>query len=186
MKRIAGLGLLGGLFALGAGCTGEFLANQLEERAGNVSVQFINNTPFRASYSFGSFDSLDRDPPGPVTLQQARLEGLTSTAPVQLACRRDIAVGTDEFLQRVLDTNADNVASFDAEAFSSVVNFSAAPADSDAGGLPTEGTALGRNMRLGVDYTCGDLLIFTLTQDASRPGGFRIDFAVVPDVEPDR
>ncbi len=185
MMRIAKLGLAT-VLVLQVSCTGDFVANQTEERSGNVSVQFINSTPFRASFSFGSYDSLDRDPPGPVTLMQSRLEGLTNSAPVQLTCRRDVSIGTDEFLQRVLDTNADNTANFDAEAFSSMVNFSSAASDSDAAALPTEGTALGRNVRLGVDYTCGDLLIFTFTQDAVRPGGFRIDFSVVPDVEADR
>lgn len=185
MMRI-GKAALAVTLMLSLSCTGEFIANQTEERTGNVSVQFVNNTPFRASFSFGSYDSLDRDPPGAVTLQQSRLEGMTNSAPVQLICRRDVSIGTDEFLQRVLDTNADNVATFDEEAFSAVVNFSSAATDSDAAALPTEGTALGRNFRLGVDYTCGDLLIFTFTQDVVRPGGFRIDFTVVPDVEADR
>lgn len=168
------------------GCTGELISNLTEERAGNVSVQFINNTDFRASFSFGTYDALDRDPPGAVTLEQLRVEAGASTAPDTLTCRRDTTIGTDEFVERVLATDADEVGDFDADAFNALVHFSDAPIDSDAAALPTIGTADGRRTRLGVDYTCGDLLIFTFNADDAAPGGFRIDLVVVPDVEDDQ
>jgi len=186
LRRIVGLALAGGLAACAAGCSGQFASYITEERDGNITVQVINNTRYRAAFSFGSWDSLERDPPGAVTLQQQRLEGRSSTSTITVACRRNVAIGTEEFLQRVLDTNADDTANFDADAFVAGVSFSDAPADSTAAALPTVGTALGREVLLGVHFTCGDLLIFILEEDATAQGGFRIDFRVLPDEEADR
>jgi hypothetical protein len=177
---------LGGVLLIAGGCTGNFISNQIEERSGNVSVLFINNTPFRASFSFGAFDSLDRNPPGAVTFQQLLIEANTSAAPVTLPCRRDVAIGTQEVLDRALDTNATTGANFNRDAFLVGVAFSSAPAGSPGAALPTDGTANPRNTRLGVDYSCEDQLIFTFEVDATAPGGFRIDYNVIPDIEPDR
>lgn len=189
MKRIAeGIAVagLGALSMLAVGCPGDLLSNLTEEVSGNISVQFINNTDTRAIFSFGGYDALDRNPPGPAQLLQLRVEALQSSTVQALTCRRNIAIGTDEFLNRVLDVNADAIANFDADAFSANVSFSSAPVDSTAAGLPTDGTARGSERRLGVDFSCGDLLLFTFNADATAPGGFRIDFAVVPDVEADQ
>ncbi|MFO0840005.1 MAG: hypothetical protein U1D55_15970 [Phycisphaerae bacterium] len=163
------------------GCSPEFIANQTQQRTGNINVVFINNTTARAIFSFGTYDALDLDPPGPATLQQSRLGAFNSSAPVQIPCRRNMAVGTKDFIDRVIAVKGDETANFDAEAFDTVVRFSLAPIGSDAEGLPTAGTSAGRGVRLGVDYTCEDRLIFTFEQDATAPGGFRIDFAVIQD-----
>ncbi|QOJ13408.1 MAG: hypothetical protein HRU75_01600 [Planctomycetia bacterium] len=167
-------------------CTAGFLSYITEERQGNVFVIFVNNAPARAAFTFGSYDSLDRNPPGAVALQQLRIEANSSAAQVTLPCRRDIAVATAALIKRAIDTDADrNLTNFIADAFGETVHFSTAPANSDASSLPTAGEANGRNMRLGVDFTCGDTLIFTFEEDPDAPGGFRIDFEVIPDVEPD-
>ncbi len=166
---------------LAGGCT-PFLRYISEFRNGNVTVLIINNTPYRATMTVGSWDSLDRDPPGPVTIQQPRIEAGQSTQ-FTLDCRRNIAIGTEELVQRIIDTDTDqNTANFDNDAFDDVVHFSNAAADSPAAALPTVGTAEGREVLIGLDFSCNDLLIFTLEEDANAPGGFRIDFEVAPDV----
>ncbi len=81
----------------------------------------------------------------------------------------------------MIATNADKTDTFDADAFDTVVHFSSAPSDSNAAALPTEGTALGREVLLGVDYSCADEIIFTFVQDPDAVGGFRIDFEVILD-----
>lgn len=175
------------LFALTAlslglsGCAGDLFSNQTAERVGNVSVIFINNTPFRASFSFGTWDSLDRVTPGPVTLQQARVAAGVTTDPTTLPCRRNFAIGSEEFNQRVIDTRADDTANFDPDAFTDGVNFSSAPADSDAAALPTRGKAQPIELLLGVDFSCGDIIIFTYVEDPDAPEGFRIDYEVIVD-----
>lgn len=167
-------------------CSSTLVGYVTEERQGNIQVIFINNTSARASFSFGSYDALDKDPPGTVTLQQLRLEAAASSAAATLACRRDVAVGTAELVKRVTDTRTDlNTANFDADAFDSTVHFSTAPQGSASAALPDAGTAAGSHKRLGVEFTCGDTLIFTFQEDADAPGGFRIDFTVIPDREAD-
>ena len=173
------------LLLLATGCAGQLISNLTEEAQGSVLVTIINNTRFRASFSYGSFDDLDRNPPGPISLQQIRVEALTTSAEVTITCGRDVAIGTQKLVDRVIATNGDAAAGFDVDAFDDVVHFSAAPADADGAAFPDAGTAAGRTVRLGVDYSCGDTLVFTLEEDAAAPGGFRIDYAVLPDIEDD-
>ncbi len=169
---------------LGGGCTNtDLFVNLTSERAGNFTAQFVNSTRFRASFTFGTWDSFDRVPPGAADVQQLRVEGQTASAPVTLQCRRNLAIGTGELIERALDNDFDDSANFDADAFNMVVNFSSAPLGSDAEALPTAGTADGRELLLGVDYTCADLVIFTFVDDPDAPGGFRIDFSVLIDAE---
>ena len=111
--------------------------------------------------------------------QQQRLEAMTSTEPLTLACRHQTSVGTDELVQRMIDTDVPDEDGFDDDAFASVVSFSSAPSDSVAAALPTVGTAAGREARLGVDYACGDQLIFTFVEDATATGGFRIEYRLL-------
>ena len=116
-------------------------------------------------------------------MQQLLLEAGNTSAPVTAPCRRQAAVGTQEYVDRVIDTDADNTPSFVPEALSINVNFSSAPLDSDLAAIPTEGTAEGVEVQLGVDFTCNDQIIFTFVQDPDAPGGFRIDFEVLADDE---
>lgn len=175
----------GALLALLFGCDPNTINHLTEERAGNITVLVINNTTSRAGLSFGSWDSLDRDPPAPMTLQQLRIEPLTSAPVATIACRRNVAIGTDGLIQRALDTDVDDSPVVAAELLVTVVNFSDAPTGSDGADLPTAGTAKGREVLLGIDFSCGDQLIFTLVEDPSDPRGFRIDYSVLVDEEDD-
>lgn len=185
MNRKAILLLLA-LFAAGvvstAGCT-DFLAGFFEERSGSVTVVITNNTPYRASFTIGSYDAFDLNPPGAVQMQQPRFEANTTSSST-FNCRRNLAIGTQNLLDRAIATGEDQADNFDPDSFVTVVNFSSAPADSDAAALPTNGTAAGREVRLGVDYACGDQLIFTFVEDATAAGGFRIDYQLLHTTEP--
>jgi hypothetical protein len=164
---------------LTAGCTGDLIANLSEERGDDITAMFINNTAYRASFFVGSYDSLVRLPPGPIEWEQLRLEGMTSSEPIAFPCRNQLAIGTDELIQRALDTDVFDANEFDGDVFSTTVSFSAAPADSPSAALPTVGTAVGIEVQAGVDYGCGDQLIFTFEEDATAPGGFRIDYELL-------
>lgn len=178
MRRTAAMIGLAGLM-LGSGCSPNLWRNLVEEAQGNLFVQFINNTPYRASFTAGAFDDLDRDPPGPVDIQQRAVEGGTSTAAIQFACGRDFAIGTSALLARVRAVGADSGANFNEDLFGERVSFSSAPAGTDAANLPTEGEALGKVFRLAVDYTCNSQLLVIFEEDADAPGGFRIDLTVI-------
>lgn len=176
------LGLAALAVTIGGSCTGTLFDNQTAVRRGTIAVQFINSTPFRASFSFGTYDQLDRNPPGQVTLEQLRLDGNATSDIVDVPCRRLMAIGTQAYVDRVVATKTDqNTPGFDAEAFSTDVNFSSAAADSPGAGLPTQGTADGIERLLGVDFSCSDLLIYTFVEDPNAVGGFRIDFQVIVD-----
>ena len=162
---------------LTAGCT-DLLANFFEERAGNVTIVIVNNTDYRASFTLGSYDAYNLNPPGSVDMAQHRYEAHTTNT-FTVTCARNVAIGTQNLVDRAIATGEDQASGFDADAFGTVVNFSSAASDSDAAALPTEGTAAGLEVLLGVDYACNDELIFTFVQDATAAGGFRINYQLV-------
>jgi len=166
-----------------AGCSGALISNLTEESQSNITVLLINNTDFRASFTIGAFDDLDRNPPGQVSFQQPRIEAHTSFGPFNFGCFRDVAIGSDKLLTRILATDGDDNANFDNDAFVVGVNFSTAPPGSDGEALPDAGSGEGRTVRLGVDYGCDDQLIFTFEQNDD--GTFRIDYSVVVNAEGD-
>ncbi len=165
------------LTSLSAVC--DLVYNQIEERSGTVEVLVINNTPYRASFTIGSYDAWDLNPPGRVDFEQRRIEAHTTEAVFEIDCKRNIAIGTQALVDRMLETDADDASGFDLDAFGAKVNFSSAPVDSGAAALPTVGTAEGIEVLLGVDYACSDRLIFTFEEDPAAPGGFRIDYELL-------
>ncbi len=183
---IAGcVGLVGaGLLVLLGGCSGLLFTNQTIERGGNISVQFINETSYQASFSYGTWDELDRTP-GQMDFNQLEVNANSISGVQTVQCARDMAVGTQLLVDRALATDEDDAPAFNPDAFDTVVRFSDAPEETDPVDLPTVGTARGSHKLLGVDYTCGDLLIFTFLRDVDAPGGFRIDYTVIRDAERD-
>jgi hypothetical protein len=154
-----------------------------------IVIGFVNNTNARAIFTFGSYDPLDQDTV-PTNFGQLRLEANSSSAQINQPCRRVFSVGGAE-LVRLVNENASNpvININDPRALVQGVNFSTAPIGDPLAAEPTEGTSLGREVRLGVDFTCArenildqtgtGLLIFTFEEDAGAPGGFRIDFQFV-------
>jgi hypothetical protein len=173
------VGLL--VLASGPGCNVTLFKNQTAERSGNITVQFVNETPYRAIFSYGVWDSLDLDPPGPITLRQLRLEGNTTSATVNLTCARNFAIGTEAMLERAEVTEATDTDNFDVQAFVEGVKFSDQPAGSELEAAATAGRATGIERLLADHFTCDDLLLVTFVADPSASGGFRIDFSVVQD-----
>lgn len=182
-RALLALSAATGFAAVLSGCDGLALGNFFEERAGNVSVLIINNTPYRALLTLGAYDEMDRNPPGAAQTQQQRIEANTAISPLTVACRRNTAINTARLIRRLQDTSA--TANLDADLLDTVIRFSAAPSDSPAADLPTAGTAAPIEVLLGVDYTCGDQLIFTLSEDPNSAGGFRVDYSVIMDEEDD-
>lgn len=167
---------------ISGGCPESVFQNLTKERTGNISMQFINNTDYLAAFSYGSWDEWDHSP-GDATLEQLLLSPNSVSTAATVPCRRNAAVGTQRFVNRVLATQADDTDDFIPEAFDVTVHFSSAPTGSDAEQLPTAGTAAGVEVWLGVDYSCGDQLVFTFWEDPDAPGGFRVDYEVILDEE---
>lgn len=156
--------------------TGVFLAPTGSPSPRALRLAFINNTPFRAIFTFGSYDPLDQNTT-PVGFGQLRLES-GATSPLQTQpCKKSFSVGGEELI-RLIDVR--DLVVNDPRALIDGVSFSAAPLGDPLEAEPTEGTALGRVDRAGVDFTCEAVLIYTFEQDATAPGGFRIDLQVLP------
>ncbi|MBI5762707.1 MAG: hypothetical protein HZA51_04195 [Planctomycetes bacterium] len=152
-----------------------------------LQVGFINNTPFRAIFTFGSYDQLNKDTL-PTGFGQLRLEGNTASAQVVQPCRKTFSLGGDELIQMIDENRNDPAINItDERALVRGVNFSGAAIGDPLAAEPTEGTAEPRLFLNGVDFSCvrtdirqttgTGLLLFTFEQDATAPGGFRIDFS---------
>ncbi len=163
------------------------VGGQLVNRA--IQVGFINNTPFRAIFTFGAYDQLDQESI-PTGFGQLRLEGNTSSGQFAQPCRQTFSVGGAELIRLIEDNEASpQINVTDPQALVDGVNFSSAPLGDPLEAEPTEGTAEGVVVLSGVDFTCTrtdiqavtgtGLLIFTFEQDAMAPGGFRVDFSFV-------
>lgn len=180
-------------------CTPTSLFNNLAARSdfgagGNpvpraIQVGFINNTPFRAIFTAGSVDQLNNDAL-PTNFVQLRLEGNSTTAQIPQPCRGVYSVGGAELVRLIeLNRNSPAINITDNAALITGVNFSAAALGDPLEAEPTEGTAVGLDSLVGVDFTCErtdirqttgtGLILYTFEQDAMAPGGFRIDFTFV-------
>jgi hypothetical protein len=179
---VVGLVLAGSALGvlLPAGCTESSLYRNIiaPTSGGDVRFLFINDTDYRALFSFGTWNDLNRAP-GEVDFQQLRLEAHSSSEEVTATCSHNAAVGTDKLVARVVATEADDVEGFDPEAFNSRVGFSSFPEGSEGEGLADAGHANGVEVLLGVDYSCGDVLVFTFVEDDAADDGFRVDYAVL-------
>ncbi|QDV89090.1 hypothetical protein RAS2_01510 [Phycisphaerae bacterium RAS2] len=155
-----------------------------------VQVGFVNNTPFRAIFTFGSYNPLDQEGL-PTNFGQRRIEGNTATAVVAAPCRKTFSIGGEELI-RLIDQNRNNpqIVINDERALVEGVFFSSAPLGDPLEAEPTEGTAQAINLLNGVDFSCvrkdifettgAGLLTFTFEEDPASPGGFRIDYAFLP------
>jgi hypothetical protein len=155
-----------------------------------ILVGFINDTPFRAIFTLGAYDQDDKTSL-PTGFGQLRLEGNTASQQRAQPCRKTFSVGGDELIRLITENEKDpNLVVNDPRALVRGVNFSSAPINDPLAAEPTEGTAQGRLVENGVDFSCRrtdirettgtGLLLFTFVQDAASPGGFRIDFSFVP------
>ncbi len=183
-KKIAVSGLVAAallpLLVVLIGCPPTSFLNVTKEVSGQIGIQFVNTTPYRAIFTYGVYNPWDRVTPGSVVFAQLKLEGNTTSTLATDSCERAVAVGTQAMLDRIIATKGDqNDPNFDPQAFTATVSFSSAPASQPTSELPTVGTAQGVLKLVGVDYACTDQLIFRFVQDADAPGGFRIDFEVI-------
>lgn len=147
---------------------------------GLVRVLFINNTPYRAAFTAGTFDQLDRS--GLPDLVQfgvdsgeANLEGNDSTIVGNLNCGRVLGVGSPRLLSFVRENTPvpdrldsathENVEFYDVD---------------DEGNTTFVGIAAGIERLIGVDFACEGLLIFRFEIDDVGENPFRITFEVIP------
>ncbi len=161
------------------------LGGDVAGSTGQVRVLFINNTPHRAIFTFGTYNNTDQfDQPDFRQLtglaSGVTLEGNSSTALVTLSCDRVFSVGDPELL-RLIDENLDlDGGLLNPEALVEGVAFSAAALGEDNAGLATEGFAPSVRALLGVDFPCDSIIIVRFEIADVGPAPFRADFEIIP------
>ena len=187
------------LALLPAGC-GDWFANWTASLGGNtagqrgsVRVLFLNETPHRAVFTFGTFDPADQESRPDVeqfgpTDDDPTLDAEATSDIVTLTCGRVVAIGSPQ----LLDFIAENLSDADLidEALVEGISFIDPADDSDAdtdgsvddasGSATTAGSALPFEALLGVDFPCESLLILRLEINDPGPAPFRVDFEVIP------
>ncbi len=160
-------------------CTPSAFLTMTATRRGNIQIGFVNNTPFRANFTFGGYDPLDKATV-PV-FGQLRVEGNTTAATQTQACRRVFSIGGAELIRLI---TVQNLTVNDAPVLHQNIYFSSAPANDPLSAEPTEGYALQQVEQDGIEYQCAGVLTFAFVQDAAAPGGFRTDFTFIEPAPP--
>jgi len=162
---------------------------------GAISVMFINNTPYRAIFTFGAYDPQDQesqpqyhqfvvDPDQTATGFNRGLAGNTSTDAITFECSRTVSIADGQMIQRIQDKDVDplNGAPRFEVALREGVFFSDLPID-DPNANADNDTAIAsaepRTTLQGVEFQCDSLLVYTFELDDTEPGGVRIDLEVI-------
>lgn len=151
---------------------------------GRIDLLFINNTPFQAVFTFGSFDPLDQftqpdfdqfslAPPA------RTLEGNSRSDILSVSCGRVLGLGGAELL-RFIERNRPDEAADELALVEGVEFFDVPPPDSDQAMRVGVGVAPPFEARLGVDFPCGALVILRLEFDERLAEPFRVDFEFIP------
>src|SRR5262245_59399429 len=162
------------LAALVSSCTPSAFLNLTVTRRGNIQIGFVNNTPFRANFTFGGYDVTDQATV-PV-FGQLRVEGNTTAATQTQACRRTFSIGGAELIRLI---TVQGLTVNDAPVLHQDIYFSNAPAGDPLAAAPTEGTAQQIVQLDGIDYQCSGVLVFAFMQNAMAPGGFETQYTFV-------
>lgn len=147
---------------------------------GNVGVIVLNNTPFRAVMTLGSYDQTDPD--AEPDFDQFLLEGAEvldadeDSGVLTFDCARVFSLGGQRLLGLIEARGADA----DASALIEGIEFF----DVDDEDNPvSQGVVVPFEVLLGVDFPCNALLIFKLevNNDPSTP--FRVDYELIPSAD---
>ncbi len=157
--------------------------------SGNIGVAFINNTPFRAIFTYGTYNNTDQfDQPDVDQFVSVpggnALEGEVVGNLRTLSCDRVFSVGDSELL-RLIEENADDSA-LAPEALFEGIAFSSAPVGDERTNVATEGFAPPVRALLGVDFPCGSIIIIRFEIADLGVAPFRADFEMIPPREDDR
>ena len=158
---------------------------------GTFSVNFENNTPFRAIFTTGVFDNTDeRTTPvffqfSPDTQIQAinstaTLEGDSSSGLITFPCGRVFSVGSRSLISLVATNPGTFAPVIDEPALLDGVGFSDAALTSPAAADPNEGFAGGFEALLGVDFNCGSVINARLEFADVGINRFQVELDVIP------
>lgn len=174
-------------FAALSGCTGD-LANltasfggNLAGQRGEIQVLFINNTDYRAVFTFGTYDQTD-----PTSVPSFRqfthdqnalvLDGDSARDIGTMPCARVFSIGGSRMLS-LIDANVDASIVVE-EALVDGVEFFEIPDGEDTNPI-SQGFAPPFEALLGVDFSCQARLIIRFETNDAGPDPFRVDFELI-------
>lgn len=194
VKRTPGT-VLSGIFILptlfGSGCAVPLanltasLGGSTAGSRGTIRVLFINNTPHRAVFTYGTYDQTDQfsQPDfrqfGPDETDR-HLDGNSessispSDGQSPLFCARVFSIGSPN-LRNLIDANLADATVIDQALVDGVEFF-----DTGEDGDTSMGFAPPFEARLGTDFPCAALLIVYFEIDDAGPDPFRTDFELIP------
>jgi len=150
---------------------------------GSFGVMFINNTPYRAVFTLGSYDQTD--PKSQPDFDQfafktsgRKLEGNTDSGILSFRCARVFSIGGPRLLALIHDNLPDASLSSEAD-IEGLEFFKTDPADAAAAPV-SQGKSAPFEALLGVDFPCNALLIFRLEINDAGPEPFRVDYELIP------
>lgn len=158
---------------------------------GQVRVILINNTPFRAVFTIGTFDALDRfsEPDFEqfgLKDRERHLDGNSTSPILSIQCGGVFSVGGSRMLD-LIERNRPDATTID-EATVEGVRLYELPSDATDGADAEpvlQGQAPALEALIGEDFACGSILVLYFEFDDADPGNsFRIDFRVIPAASP--
>lgn len=171
--------------AIWTGGCGEEWLNQTASFGGNTAggrgslgVVILNNTPYQAVLTLGSYDQAAEVEPD---FRQYTLDGslqLDADADggvLSLDCARVVSIGGLRLLSQIEESGAD----FSSEALIEGIEFFSTSGDESEEPV-SQGVVGPFEVLLGVDFPCNSLLIFKLEVDDAGTEPFRIDFELIP------
>ncbi len=188
-KLLTTSALLGLVGASNGGCgeawvnlTASFGGRTAGQR-GEFGVLFINNTPFRAVGTLGSYDQtdpqsqpdfvqFDLNDRGPV------LDGNSTSNILPFSCARVFSIGGPR-LFGLIHANLPND-DFSEEAEVAGIEFFGADPDAPESLPVSQGLAASFEALLGVDFPCNSLLVLRLEINDAGSDPFRVDFELIP------
>jgi hypothetical protein len=168
---------------------------------GVVDVVFVNDTPYRAIFTFGTYDPQDQtsvpqfgqfavDPSQDETPFNRGLDPdtVTQRGTFVVNCGRVFSLGGEELIARINqeeDPTPVNQAPVVEAALRPGIFFTSAPLDDpDANAVESFDVRLDPVLSLlGVDYACDSLLIYTFEMDPEQAGQVRVQLEVIEAIE---
>ncbi len=158
---------------------------------GTFRVFIENNTPFRAIFTYGSFDNTD-ERTTPAFFQftpnsqivapgsSVTLEGNTNSGVVTFPCARVFSMGSRSLISLVQENPGTFATQIEQDGLIDGIGFSDIPPNADVAAQPNQGFAAGYEARLGADFNCGSLLVLSLEFNETGANRFRVNATVFP------
>ena len=170
-KAVAGV-LLSVLGFMVSGCEEPGWVNFFAPLEGQVTITFVNETPYRVITYWGGYNPLD--PATGIDVRKLKLESGESS-PAVINCTRRIEIAGSSLRRAVELGKPEGINSSD---INEKIAFSDVALGEENDEEPTAGEGDSVRYELGIDYSCGDVLEIHFQQDPDT-GEFVVTLTVL-------